>query len=49
MELKNPESIRAFPADARERAQASEHERMRAVGLREEVVGTIEQVEALLA
>ena len=49
VELKNPETIKTFPADARERAQAREHQRMRAVGQRVEVIGTIEQVEELLA
>jgi len=49
VELKNPKTIVTFPADARERAQAREHERMRAMGQRVEVIGTIEQVEELLA
>lgn len=49
VELKNPDTIRTFPADARERAQAREHKRMRDMGQRVEVIGTIEQVEALLA
>jgi len=49
VELKNPKTIATFPADARERAQAREHERMRAMGQRVEVIGTIEQVEELLA
>jgi hypothetical protein len=48
VELKNPETIKTFPADARERAQHREHERMRAMGQRVEVIGTIEQVEELL-
>lgn len=48
VELKNPETIRTFPANAHERAQVREHERMRAMGQRVEVVGTIEQVGALL-
>lgn len=49
VELKNPDTIRTFPADARERAQAREHKRMRRMGQRVEVIGTIEQVERLLA
>lgn len=49
VEVKNPETIRTFPADARERAQAREHKRMRDMGQRVEVIGTIEQVERLLA
>jgi hypothetical protein len=48
VEVKNPETILTFPADARERAQAREHERMRALGQRVEVIGTIEGVEELL-
>lgn len=49
VELKNPETIRTFPSNAHERAQKREHERMRALGQRVEVIGTIEQVEELLA
>ena len=49
VELKNPETIKTFPADAREKAQAREHARMRAMGQRVEVIGTIEQVEELLS
>lgn len=49
VELKNPHTIRTFPADARERAQAREHKRMRDRGEIVHVIGTIEQVEALLA
>lgn len=49
VELKNPETIRTFPADFRERAQHREHERMRALGERVEVVGTLEQVNDLFA
>ena len=48
VELKNPETIKTFPADARERAQHREHERMRKLGQRVEVIGTIEQVDELL-
>lgn len=49
VEVKNPETIKTFPADARERAQAREHERMRKLGQCVVVIGTIEQVETLLA
>ena len=49
VELKSPETIKTFPADARERAQVREHQRMRAMGQRVEVIGTVEQVEELLA
>lgn len=49
VELKNPETIKTFPANAHERAQAREHERMRAMGQRVVVIGTIEQVEELLS
>lgn len=49
VEVKNPETIKTFPADARERAQYREHERMRDYGQRVEVVGTIEGVEELLS
>jgi len=48
VELKNPETIKTFPADARERAQAREHQRMRDLGQRVVVIGTIEQVDELL-
>lgn len=49
VELKNPETIKTFPGDARERAQVREHERMRKLGQRVVVIGTIEGVEALLS
>ena len=49
VELKNPDTILSFPANAHERAQAREHERMRALGQRVEVIGTKEQVDRLLA
>jgi hypothetical protein len=49
VEVKNPETIKTFPANAHERAQHREHERMRAMGQRVEVIGTFEQVEELLA
>jgi hypothetical protein len=48
VELKNPETILTFPANAHERAQAREHERMRALGQRVEVIGTYAQVDDLL-
>ena len=49
VELKSPATIKTFPADARERAQHREHERMRAMGQRVEVIGTLEGVEGLLS
>lgn len=49
VELKNPDTIKTFPADARERAQHREHERMRKMGQRVEVIGTLDQVEELLS
>ena len=49
VELKNPKTVVNVPADARERAQHREHERMRALGQRVEVIGTLYQVEALLS
>lgn len=48
VEVKNPETLKSFPADARERAQAREHARMRKLGQWVEVIGTIEQVDELL-
>jgi len=48
VELKNPKTILTFPHDARERAQAREHNRMRKMGQHVEVIGTIDQVEELL-
>ena len=48
VELKNPKTILTFPANAHERAQAREHKRMRALGQRVEVIGTLEQIEELL-
>jgi len=48
VELKNPETILTFPANAHERAQHREHERMRAMGQRVVVIGTIEQVDEVL-
>ena len=49
VELKNPETIKTFPANAHERAQAREHDRMRKMGQAVEVIGTIEQIDELLA
>jgi hypothetical protein len=49
VELKNPKTIVTFPSTPRERAQHREHERMRKLGQRVEVVGTLYQVEALLS
>lgn len=48
VELKNPKTIKTFPANPHERQQDREHQRMRAMGQRVEVIGTIEQVEELL-
>ncbi len=49
VELKNPETVKTFPADARERGQAREHKRMRELGQRVEVIGTLEAVEEILS
>jgi hypothetical protein len=49
VEVKNPKTIVTFPANARERAQHREHERMRKMGQRVEVIGTLYQVEELLS
>lgn len=49
VELKNPDTVLTFPADARERAQAREHKRMRKLGQRVEVIGTLEGVDRLLS
>lgn len=49
VELKNPETVKTFPANARERAQAREHKRMRELGQRVELVGTLEAVEEILS
>lgn len=48
VELKNPDTIKTFPANAHERAQRREHERMRAMGQTVLVIGTIEQVDEWL-
>ena len=49
VEVKNPDTIKTFPADARERAQHREHQRMRRLGQRVEVIGTLEQIESLFS
>jgi hypothetical protein len=49
VEVKNPDTIKTFPADARERAQHREHERMRRLGQHVEVIGTLEQIERLFS
>lgn len=49
VELKNPKTVGTFPANAHERAQHREHERMRKLGQRVEVIGTLYQVEELLS
>lgn len=48
VELKAPGKAATFPADAHERAQHREHERMRRMGQRVEVIDSIEGVEELL-
>lgn len=48
VELKAPGKARTFPANAHERAQHREHERMRKMGQRVEVVDSYEQIEELL-
>jgi len=48
VELKNPDTIKTFPANAHERAQKREHDRMRKMGQRVVVIGTHEQVDELL-
>lgn len=49
VELKRPGKLANFPADAHERAQAREHDRMRAMGQRVVVIDSILGVEELLA
>lgn len=48
LELKTPGGARKFPSDWRERAQAREHERMRAVGQQVFVVDSPEGVDEVL-
>lgn len=45
VELKNPKTVETFPADARERAQAREHKRMREMGQTVLVLGTKEAID----
>lgn len=49
VELKRPGLAATFPADAHERKQYREHQRMRRMGQRVEVIDSIDGVEALLA
>lgn len=49
VELKAPGKLATFPADAHERAQHREHERMRKRGVRVVVLDSIEGVDWLLA
>ncbi len=48
VELKHPKTVHLFPRNAHERAQQREHNRMRKMGQRVEVIGTLEQIEELL-
>lgn len=48
VELKAPGGAATFPKNAHEQAQAREHERMRAMGQRVEVVDSYEGIEELL-
>jgi len=48
VELKNPDTVKTFPANAHERAQHREHQRMRAMGQRVEVIGTLDGVDDVL-
>lgn len=48
VEVKNPDTIKTFPKGAREEQQYREHQRMREAGCRVEVIGTLEQIDALL-
>lgn len=48
VEVKNPDTVRTFPANAHERAQHREHQLMRGLGQTVAVVGTFDQVEELL-
>lgn len=49
IELKRSGSAATFPANAHERKQAREHERMRRMGQRVEVVDSFERIEEILA
>jgi hypothetical protein len=48
VEFKNPKTVKTFPANAHEEAQAREHERLRKAGADVRVVGTFEQVDEML-
>lgn len=48
VELKAPDTIKTFPSNAHERAQHREHERMREMGLKVLVLGTIEAIDEWL-
>lgn len=48
IELKAPGKAASFPANTHERAQAREHERMRAMGQRVEVIDSFERVDEVL-
>lgn len=48
VELKRPGLAATFPATAHERQQHREHQRMRGMGQRVEVIDSIEAIEALL-
>ena len=49
VELKAPGKAAKFPANAHERAQHREHERMRKMGQRVEVVDSYERIEEVLS
>lgn len=49
IELKNPDTIKTFPANAHERAQHREHQRMRVCGQVVLVLGTKEQIDEVFA
>lgn len=49
VELKRPGKLATFPADAHERAQQREHERMRAMGQRVVVIDSLAGVDELLS
>lgn len=48
VEVKHPDKVHLFPSNAHERAQHREHERMRKMGQRVEVVGTFADVDRIL-
>ena len=49
IEVKRPGGAATFPANAHERKQQREHERMRRMGQRVEVVDSFERIEEILA